>query len=122
MRTYGRTYYYDDDGELVGKGPWEMVTTDANGRNDMVMLTTLAQVLLLNQGESPFYAQYGIPARQSVMQQIFPDYNVVFTQQVFAPEFASLVVKKRDDPTPTYDINVITKLGVRLNPQVPIPI
>jgi hypothetical protein len=122
MRTYGRTYLYDSSGSLIGHGPWQVVTTDANGLNDMVMLTTLAQVLLLNMGESPFYANFGLPARSSVMHQVFPDYNVAFTQQAFAPQFASLLVSRRDDPTPTYDIYVVTKIGVKLNAAVPIPI
>jgi hypothetical protein len=121
IRTYGRVYTYDASGSPT-KGPWQMVTTDANGLNDMVMITTLAQVLLLNLGESPFFANYGIPAHQSVMQQVFPDYNVAFTQQTFASQFASLLVAKRDTPTPTYDIFVTTKLGVKLNASVPIPI
>jgi hypothetical protein len=43
------------------------VTTDANGYNDAVYLTTLSQVLKLNLGESPFYANYGIPQYQSVL-------------------------------------------------------
>jgi len=121
MRTYGRVYTYDALGSPT-KGPWQVITTDRNGLNDMVMLTTLAQVLMLNQGESPFYAHFGIPARSAVMTQIFPDYPVAFTQQAFAAQFASLLVAKRDDPTPTYDIYVTTKLGVKLNVKVPIPI
>jgi hypothetical protein len=116
MRTYGRP-----DNPDGTKGPWTMVTTDANGLNDMVMLTTLAQVLKLNLGESPFFANYGIPARASVMTQIYPDYNTAFTQQSFAPQFAALLVSRRDDPTPTYDIYVTTKLGVKLNVSIPIP-
>ena len=120
MRTYGRVY--NGDGT---KGPWEMVTTDANGHNDMVMIVTLAQVLLLNLGESPFYANFGIPAKESVMSRIHPDFNVAFTQQMFASQFASLLVAKRDPPdglTPMYDLYVTTKLGVKLNVNVPIPI
>ena len=55
MRTYGRVYAED------GSYTWVEVSTDANGFDDMVMLTTLAQVLKLNLGESPFYANFGIP-------------------------------------------------------------
>jgi hypothetical protein len=88
----------------------------------MVMITTMAQVLMLNLGESPFYANYGIPAKESVMTRVFPDYNVAFTQQAFAPQFASLVVVRREDPTPTYDIYVTTKVGVKINASIPIPI
>lgn len=99
-----------------------VVATDANGNNDMVWVTTLIQTLKLNLGESPFYAAYGIPAQQSVMQQVFPDYYVALTQQAFAPYFASLVISKQDNTvTPTYQVNVQTHQGVVLNTSVPIP-
>lgn len=115
MRTYGRV--------KVGDAlEWREVTTDANGFNDQVYLTTLAQVLLLNRGESPFYSDYGIPAQQSVIQQVFPDYYVTLTQQQFAGFFAALTVSKVNDPTPHYQINVTTHAGVKLDPKVPIPI
>jgi hypothetical protein len=118
MRTYGRVHKPDGT-----KGPWQIVLTDANGMNDHVMLTTLAQVLRLNLGESPFYANYGIPARASVMAMIHPDYNVAFTQQAFADQFASLTISKRviEDNSPIYDIYVLTKVGVKLNVAIPIP-
>jgi hypothetical protein len=97
--------------------------TDANGLNDMLMLTTLAQVLKLNLGESPFYANYGIPAKNSIMSQIHPDYNVLFTQQAFAGQFMSLIISAFSDTdlNPVYDIYVTTKLGVKLNVTIPIP-
>lgn len=116
MRTYGRITNPD------GSRKWVVVSTDANGNNDMVWLTTLVQTLLLNLGESPFFAQYGIPAQQSVMQQVFPDYYVALTQQAFAPYFASLLISKVPGATvPSYQVNVTTHQGVKLNPSVPIP-
>lgn len=105
LRTYGRI----PDG--AGGLKWVEVTTDPNGYNDMVYLTTLAQVFKLNLGESPFYADWGIPAKASVMQQIAPDYNMVLTQQRFAPQFASLIVIKLSNNPPTYQVNAITKQG-----------
>lgn len=116
MRTWGRVT--NQDGSLS----WKVVTTDANGFNDMVLITALCQVLLLNLGESPFYATNGIPAQQSVMQQIFPDYYVALTQQTFAPNFASLLISKITSPTPTYKVVVRTHQGVIINAEVPIPI
>jgi hypothetical protein len=116
MRTYGRITNPD------GSKTWVVVQTDANGYNDMVWLTTLIQTLKLNLGESPFYAQYGIPAQQSVIQQVFPDYYVALTQQVFSPYFASLVISKTPGATtPSYQVNVTTHQGVKLNPSTPIP-
>jgi hypothetical protein len=116
VRTYGRI----PDGQ--GGLQWVEVTTDSNGNNDLVWLTTLCQVLLLNLGESPFYAQYGIPAQQSVLQQVFPDYYVALTQQLFAPYFASLLISRTNTNPPTYRVNVTTHQGVKLNASVPIAI
>jgi hypothetical protein len=105
MRTYGRVYNAD------GTYTWVVVTTDANGFNDWVWLTTLLQVLQLNLNESPFYANYGIPAHQAVVQQVFPDLYVAITQQQFSQYFASLVIAKQNQPTPTYNVNVTTHQG-----------
>lgn len=88
----------------------------------MVYVTTLAQVLLLNLGESPFYADRGIPAVQSIITQVFPDYYVAYTQQKFAPYFASLIVSKQPLPDPTYNINVTTHQGVKINASIPVPV
>ena len=116
MRIYGRITNPD------GTKTWVKVSTDANGQNDMVYLTNLAQVLLLNLGESPFYANYGIPAHPSVVSQVFPDFYVAYTQQKFAQYFASLLVSKQPLPDPTYTINVTTHSGVKLNAAIPVPI
>jgi hypothetical protein len=115
MRTYGRV-------PTQTGLKWQEVTTDANGNNDLVYVTTLCQVLLLNLGESPFYATYGIPAQQSVLQQVFPDYYVALTQQLFAPYFASLLISRTNTRPPTYQVNVTTHQGVKLNASVPIPV
>ena len=117
MRTYGRI-------PVVPGGPpvkWVMVETDANGMNDGVWLTTLIQVLKLNLNESPFYANYGIPAKQSVMQQIAPDFYVYLTQYQFSPYFANLIVSRQPGSTPTYTVNVTTNQGYKLNQQI-IPV
>lgn len=116
MRTYGRT-----TDVLTGVKTWHVVTTDAAGFDDLVWVTTLAQVLQLNLGESPFYGNYGIPAHPSVVQQVFPDFYVLYTQQRFASKFASLLVSKLPLPEPVYQIQVMTHQGVVLPPiQVPI--
>lgn len=121
MRTYGRVWPRDPvTGEIVpgSTGKWVEVSTDENGFDDMVWATTLIQCLLLNQGESPFYANYGIPAEQSVLQQLFPDFYVVQTQTQFAPYFASLIVAKQPGPTPTYRITLTTNQGFTITEQI----
>jgi hypothetical protein len=130
MRTYGRT-----QDVLSGKKTWWIVTTDVNGFNDGVFLTTLAQVCKLNLGESPFFANYGIPAHPSVVTQIYPDFFMVRTQQQFAPYFASLIMTPApilqgaadsDDgrPVPAYNIQVLTNygsiIGIRTRPGYPL--
>lgn len=115
MRTWGRTY------DELGRPAWVEVSTDPQGFNDMVYLTALAQTLKLNLGESPFWGDWGIPAHPSVVQQVFPDFNVWLTQQRYAPRFASLIVAKEPLPEPTYRINITTNQGVTLNASVPVP-
>lgn len=116
MRTYGRI----PNG--AGGLKWVRVDTDAKGFNDMVWLTTLIQCLKLNLNESPFYANHGIPAKPSVIQQIFPDFYVARTQQQFAPYFASLIIAKEDASFPEYRVNVTTHQGVKINAAVPVPV
>lgn len=112
MRTYGRVYAQD------GSYRWVEVSTDASGHNDMVYLTTLVQVLKLNLAESPFFASYGLPAKQSVLQQLAPDFNVVLTQQLFAPYFAALTVAKTRANPPTYRINAVTQQGSTISAEI----
>jgi hypothetical protein len=116
MRTYGRVTNAD------GSQSWVEASTDPNtGDNSLVYLVTLIQCLKLNLGESPFWANYGIPAQQSVLQQVFPDYYVILTQQNFSGYFASLQIAKLSGPEPAYRISVTTNQGVNLSEDVPIP-
>jgi hypothetical protein len=116
MRLWARQF--DRNNNPVG---WVQVSTDANGFNDAVRIIQLVQVLQLSLGESPLYANYGIPARQSVLTQVFPDFYTVQTQQQFAQYFVSLTVKKLNRPTPTYDINVVTHTGAVVNLSIADP-
>lgn len=115
-RTWGRPTNRDGT-----RGPWTQVTTDINGFNDEVYITTLAQNCLLNLGESPFFADYGIPARPSVVQQVFPDYYVTLMQKRFSGFFASLIIAKVSAPFPSYLINVTTMQGFKINASIPVP-
>jgi hypothetical protein len=106
MRTWGR----------AADGSWIEVTTDANGYNDAVYLTTLIQVLKLAPGESPFFANYGVPARASVVSGIFPDFYTNLTQQQFSPYFASLQITRQPNSNPpAYDVAVLTNTGATIN-------
>lgn len=115
MRVYGRTY------DSLGKATWVEVSTDANGFNDNVYLTALAQNLQLNLGESPFYANNGIPAQQTIITQVFPDYYAMQAQLQYAQYFASLTISRvaQSNP-PVYNVQAITHSGAILETNIPI--
>ncbi|WP_338659067.1 hypothetical protein [Yersinia intermedia] len=108
MRTYGRN----------SEGQWALVETDDNGFNDSVYLTTLIQNLKLAPQESPFYANNGIPANGSVIQQILPTYYVNRIQQQFSQYFSSLQIAMVSDDPPIYNISAITNAGSKIIAQV----
>jgi hypothetical protein len=125
MRVYGRVPI--DPRSPKDGLKWVVVTTTPQGFNDDVYIVALAQLLKLNLNESPFYGNYGIPAHQSVMQQVMPDYYVFQAQNLYAPFFASLVVYKIPDPAeignlrvnvpaPHYRFQVITHYGFKYPP------
>jgi len=111
MRVYGRD---------VKTGSWVEVQTDSTGANDYVYITSLVQCLKLNINESPFWANWGIPAQQSVVQQIFPDFYVALMQQRFSPYFAALQITKVQSTTPTYNVSITTNQGVKMAVSVPV--
>ena len=113
MRTYGRVSNQD------GSKAWRVVTTDPSGDDSAVYLTTLCQVLLLNLGESPFYANYGLPAKQTIVQQVQPDFYVQRTQSQFSQFFSALLLTKQQSRPPTYKINVTTRQGAKVILEVP---
>ncbi|HFK4064876.1 TPA: hypothetical protein ACG1UU_002280 [Kluyvera ascorbata] len=108
MRTYGR-----DAG-----GNWVKVETDSNGFNDAVYLTTLIQNLKLVPQESPFFAENGIPANGSVIQQILPTFYVNRLQQQFSQYFSSLQIALTESDPPAYTITAITNSGSKIITQV----
>lgn len=110
MRIWGRV-----TDPITKVKTWQVVTDP-----DYVYITNLCQVLLLNLGESPFYADYGIPARRTIATQVFPDFYVNRTQTQFSGYFASLTVSKRATPEPTYNINLITNQGATVAASIPI--
>jgi len=113
MRTWGRVANED------GTKTWVEVTTDANGFDDNCWLTTLAQALKLNLGESPFFANLGIPQYQTIVTQVLPDFYVNQIQQYFAPYFASLTITRvAGSFPPVYQVNAICHNGAILSPYV----
>lgn len=114
MRTYGRVPI--DPLDPDGPKRWVVITTDANGFNDAVYLTALAQTLKLNLAESPFWANFGIPSLAAVNQQIPPDFYVAFTQAYYSQFFASLIITKERVAEPTYRIDVIAQSGSIIPP------
>lgn len=115
MRTWGRVY-----DPLTHEPTWVEVTTDAAGFDDYVWLTTLIQCFKLNLGESPFFANYGIPAKESVVQQVFPNFYATRAQSQFAKYFASLIITQVPAPDPKYRVNVVTQQGVKVAASIPV--
>jgi hypothetical protein len=114
MRIYGRPVIGKTvDGRQIF-GPWQVVETDAKGDSSQVYITWLAQALKLNTNESPYHADWGIPARSSVQQQVAPDLFMTLTQKRFAPYFAALTLARKPAATPTYQISAITQYGAKL--------
>lgn len=118
MRTWGRVM--DFRGNVVPQNGfnWIEVDTAPNGDDSQVWLTTLCQTIKLNLNEAPFNANLGIPAQQSVITQIFPDFYLTRIQKYFSQYFASLIVSKLPGPTPTYNITCTTFQGAVLTAQV----
>ncbi len=113
MRTYARVNNED------GTKTWVVIQTDANGFNDSVWLTTLAQCLKLNLGESPFFANFGIPQYQTIMTQVMPDYYVSQTQTQFSSYFASLTLTRAQGSfPPVYNVTAVCHSGAILTPYV----
>lgn len=128
LRVWGRVYQPAIDGQGRSDAPaeyrpdyiWFPVTTDPDGDNSSVWLLNLTQVILLCLGESPFYANYGIPAQPSVVQQVYPDIYIQLIQQQFAPYFASLLIAKVPDTKPHYRITARTLAGQTVSREVVI--
>lgn len=108
MRTYGRLTNPD------GSRTWVVVQTAADGSQDYVYVTALCQVLLLNLNESPFYANWGLPAKPDIIQQVQPDFYISRVQQQFAPRFANLVIAKLGSDPPAYKMNITTNQGTKI--------
>lgn len=114
MRVWAR--YTNNDGTKS----WTAVETDpVTGDNSKCYLVALCQTLLLNLNESPFWSSLGIPAQQSVEQQVPPDYYIGRIQQFYSQFFASLIVARAGINPPTYNISVITLAGAKINFNLP---
>ena len=141
MRIYGRipvpfppSGIVDSQQFQYGNYQWVVIQTDANGSDDYCYITALIQCLRLNLNESPFWAQFGLPAETLVMMQVQPDYYTYFIQNFFSQFFASLIISKRPQvptnesfavggipyTTPIYDISIVRHDGTIYNNSVGI--
>jgi hypothetical protein len=114
MRVWGRTT------NELGVKTWVEVSTDANGNNDGVFLTALAQVLKLNLNESPFFANFGIPQQQTIITQVYPDFYVNFIQTQYSSYFAALSITRVPlSFPPSYQVNALTHSGAIIDEVIP---
>jgi hypothetical protein len=115
MRAWGRPV--NSDGSY---GPWTAVETQANGLNDAFYITALAQVLKLNMGESPLYANAGIPQFQTIATQTYPDFYIMRIQQQYALYFASLTIARVPGTVPPqYNVRAVTHSGAIVSQNIP---
>jgi hypothetical protein len=115
MRAWGRPL--NADGTY---GPWTAVTTQANGLNDAFYVTALAQYLRLNMGESPLYANAGIPQFQVIATQTPPDFYMYRAQQQYAQYFASLTITSVPGAVPPqYNVRAVTHSGAIVSQNIP---
>ena len=111
MRTYGRF-----TNPRTGVKKWVKVEADAQGFEDNVWLTALIQHLKGHVGESPFFAQSGIPQQPCAVQMIYPDFYINSIQNKFADKFRYLAITAvLGASVPTYNVQVVTHSGVTLN-------
>lgn len=129
MRTYGRIL---NNYPLSGQEStqtlqypnyhWVEVLPDAGGYDDYIYITSLIQTLRLNLGESPFWANFGIPAKNAVLQQLQPDYYVAFIQSYYSQFFASLIIAKQpqqlNNPTPVYNLSIVRNNGSKFSAEI----
>ena len=114
MRVWGRVT------NESGVKTWVEVSTDANGNNDAVYITALAQVIKLNLGESPFYANFGIPQQVTIVTQVFPDYYTNQIQNEYSPFFAALSISRTPGSfPPSYQVNAVTHSGAVIATEIP---
>jgi hypothetical protein len=121
QRNWGRTAP-----DEFGNQTWvEIVPDPQTGLLDLIYFAALAQTLRLNLNESPFYSNFGLPAQQSVLTQIPPDFYVQRTQAAYAPYFASLIISRAPpsnppSPTPVYNAQAVVHSGLVLTASVPV--
>jgi hypothetical protein len=85
-----------------------------------VFITAVVQGLKLRLNESPFYANWGIPAQQSVITQVPPDIYAAITQTQWAPNFVSLTISRvQGSLPPVYNVLAVCHNGAILEAVVP---
>ena len=97
MKTIGRN---------IETGAWEYVSDP-----DLVRFAELCQVLKAEPREMPFNSNYGIPAQESVMSRIFPDYWMMKVQSQFVQFFLSLIISRDKSADFGYRVEVTLNNG-----------
>lgn len=79
-------------------------------RDNQAIIAWLQNALLLQLGESPFWADWGLPVTQMLVTQVWPDYYVHMTKQRFEDYFTSLRITRdtaQDSAEPSYTISAL---------------
>lgn len=110
--------YHKVRNDQTGEQKW-LVLTD----QDDVYVFWLVEVLRLVLGESPFFANWGIPATETIVTNIYPDYYVALVKDQFTPYFQSLNITRIDTKelrTAAYSIEIITLNGKFINEMIKV--
>jgi len=75
----------------------------------MIWVTIVKHELQLRVGESPFYADAGIPAEDSIITQQEPDYHVNNVKRRYEAKFNAFDITKVSGQPLVYNIALTTK-------------
>lgn len=140
MRLYGRVPNpfplngQESSANLAPSYQWVVVETDDAGFNDYCYITAMIQTFRLNWNESPFWGNFGIPAAQSVLMQIQPDFYISNIQKFYAQFFPSVIIAKQPQipssstlaagstempyNTPVYNVSILRNNGSKFQMQI----
>jgi len=77
----------------------------------LIWVTIVKHELQLRVGESPFFADAGIPAEDSIITQQEPDYHVNNVKRRYEAKFRRFDIVKRSIVPLIYDIALTTRNG-----------
>lgn len=110
--------YHKIKDENTNRTKWIIITDP-----DEIYVFWLIEVLRLILGESPFSADWGIPATETIATNIYPDYYVSIVKEKFAPYFQYLSIERLDhnvDRAVVYKVEIIKLNGQSVSENIKV--